>query len=145
TQTESLLFNAGPAGIKNIEVAIDPFPDEENQSNNRVTRVLNVDAARPRILYMEGEPRWDYKFIRRAVEDDKSIELESIVRTTQNKIYVQANHEKLKEGFPAKVEDLFEFQGIVLGSVEANYFTANQQDLIQQFVDRRGGGLLFLG
>ncbi len=43
------------------------------------------------------------------------------------------------------MEDLFAFQGIILGSVEANYFTPAQQDLIQQFVDRRGGGLLFLG
>ena len=26
-----------------------------------------------RILYVEGEPRWDYKFLRRAVEDDPAI------------------------------------------------------------------------
>ena len=51
----------------------------------------------------------------------------------------------MKDGFPTKVDDLFAFQGIILGSVEANYFTPAQQDLIQQFVDRRGGGLLFLG
>ena len=43
------------------------------------------------------------------------------------------------------MEELFGFQGLILGSVEANYFTTAQQDLIQQFVDRRGGGLLFLG
>ena len=43
------------------------------------------------------------------------------------------------------MDDLFAFQGLILGSVEANYFTPAQQDLIQQFVDRRGGGLLFLG
>ena len=54
-------------------------------------------------------------------------------------------HPELYTGFPTKVEDLFDFQGLILGSVEANYFTTAQQDLIQQFVDRRGGGLLFLG
>ncbi len=43
------------------------------------------------------------------------------------------------------MEELFGFQGLILGSVEANYFTTAQQELIQQFVDRRGGGLLFLG
>ena len=48
-----------------------------------------MDNAKPRILYMEGEPRWDYKFIRRAVEDDKNIDLYSVVRTTQNKLYMQ--------------------------------------------------------
>jgi uncharacterized membrane protein len=146
-QTEPVLFNAGDAGVKNLEFTLDPLPDEENKNNNTVTRVLNVDNSKPRILYMEGEPRWDYKFIRRAVEDDKNIELVSIVRTTQNKIYRQgiANSEELKEGFPSKVEELFAYQGLILGSVEASYFSNTQQDLIQQFVDRRGGGLLFLG
>ncbi|MGI8744820.1 MAG: glutamine amidotransferase [Bryobacteraceae bacterium] len=147
SQTEAVIFNAGPAGVKNIQVAIDPLADEENRHNNLLTRVLGVDSGKPRILYMEGEPRWDFKFIRRAVEDDKSIDLVTILRTTQNKIYVQgvATKAELQEGFPTKVEDLFGFSGIVLGSVEANYFTAAQQELIQQFVDRRGGGLLFLG
>ncbi|MGH9663441.1 MAG: glutamine amidotransferase, partial [Bryobacteraceae bacterium] len=94
-----------------------------------------------------GEPRWEFKFIRRAVEDDRSIDLVTILRTTQNKILVQGavNRKEFEDGFPSKVEDLFQFQGLILGSVEANYFTATQQELIHQFVDRRGGGLLFLG
>jgi uncharacterized membrane protein len=146
-QTEAILFNAGDAGVKNLEFGIEPMNGEENRNNNQQTRVLNVDNAKPRILYMEGEPRWDFKFIRRAVEDDKNIELVTILRTTQNKIYRQgvATDAELKDGFPSKVDDLFGFQGLILGSVEANYFTPAQQELIQQFVDRRGGGLLFLG
>ena len=148
-QTESVLFNAGDAGVKNLDFTIDPLAGEENLNNNRQTRVLNVDAGKPRILYMEGEPRWDYKFLRRAVEDDKNIEVDSVLRTTQNKVYVQvppdSHAEFLKAGFPSKVEDLFGYQGLIIGSVEVNYFTPAQQELIQQFVDRRGGGLLFLG
>jgi uncharacterized membrane protein len=148
TQTEAILFTAGEPGVKDLEFSVDPQPGEENKNNNSVTRVLNVDASKPRILYMEGEPRWDYKFLRRAVEDDKNITLFSIVRTTQNKIYTQVpdtSAEFLKVSFPTKVDDLFGFQGLILGSVEANYFTTAQQDMIRQFVDRRGGGLLFLG
>jgi uncharacterized membrane protein len=147
-QTEAVLFNAGEAGVKNLDFAIDALPEEDNKDNNVLTRVLNVDNAKPRVLYMEGEPTWDFKFLRRAVEDDKNIALFTIVRTTQNKIYTQVpdnSAEFLKVSFPTKVEDLFGFQGLILGSVEANYFTAAQQDMIQQFVDRRGGGLLFLG
>jgi uncharacterized membrane protein len=148
-QTETVLFNAGDAGVKNLQFSIDALPEEDNKNNNVLTRVLDVDNATPRVLYLEGEPRWDFKFIRRAVEDDKNISLYTIVRTTQNKNYTQTPDDKhpelIKAGFPTKVEDLFDFQGIILGSVEANYFTAAQQDLIHQFVDRRGGGLLFLG
>jgi uncharacterized membrane protein len=148
-QTETVLFNAGDAGVKNLQFAIDALPEEDNKNNNALTRVLYVDNATPRILYFEGEPRWDYKFIRRAVEDDKNIDLYCVVRTTQNKLYTQVPNDapagELKDGFPTKVDDLFNYQGIILGTVEANYFTTAQQDLIQQFVDRRGGGLLFLG
>jgi uncharacterized membrane protein len=150
-QTESVLFNAGAAGVKNLEVGIEPQADEENKHNNKLVRVLYVDNAHPRILYMEGEPRWDFKFLRRAVEDDKNLEVDTVLRTTQNKIYVQAatdspEAQDLKNnGFPTKVERLFAFQALILGSVEAAYFTPEQQQLIQQFVDRRGGGLLFMG
>jgi hypothetical protein len=44
-----------------------------------------------------------------------------------------------------KAEDLFKYQAIIIGSVEAQYFTPVQQELLREFVDKRGGGLLFLG
>jgi hypothetical protein len=34
---------------------------------------------------------------------------------------------------------------LIIGSVEANYFSVTQQQLIRDFVDRRGGGVLFMG
>ncbi len=146
-QVESIEFSAGKAGVENIQARIDPLPGEENAGNNQVTRVLSVDDRKRRILYVEGEPRWEYKFARRAVEDDPAIEIVSMLRTTQNKIYRQgiANPNELADGFPSKAEDLFEYQGIILGSVESGFFTATQQQLIKDFVDRRGGGLLFEG
>jgi uncharacterized membrane protein len=148
-QSESILFNAGPAGVKAIDVSIDPMAGEENQANNKLTRLVNVDKRVAKVLYMEGEPRWEFKFLRRAVEDDQSVHLATILRTTQNKIYVQDDHgdapKNIKDGFPTRIEDLFEFDGLILGSVDAPYFTATQQQMIKDFVDRRGGGLLFLG
>jgi uncharacterized membrane protein len=146
-QSEPLLFNAGLAGPKTLEISIDPLPGEENRNNNSLRRLVNVEARKPRILYMEGEPRWEFKFIRRAAEDDRSLQLASMLRTTQNKIYQQgfSDPHELPDGFPAKPEELFAFDGLILGSVEANYFTQTQQDLIREFANRRGGGILFLG
>ena len=120
---------------------------EENAANNAVTRLVDVSAEKRRILYVEGEPRWEYKFIRRAEEDDHGIQVVSMLRTTENKIYRQgiADPSELAEGFPVKAEDLFKYQAIIIGSVEAGYFTPVQQELLREFVDKRGGGLLFLG
>ena len=146
-QTENLLFNAGPAGTKSLQFSISPFPDEKNTLNNSLTRLVNVDSTQRRILYVEGEPRWAYKFIRRAEDDDKVVQVVSMLRTTENKIYRQgiSDPKELADGFPVRAEDLFGYDGIIIGSVEAGYFTPVQQDLMRQFVDRRGGGLLWLG
>jgi len=141
TQNETLLFNAGPAGSKTLQFTIDPLSGEENKANNGVTRLVNVESSKRRILYVEGEPRWEYKFIRRAEQDDRIVSIVSMLRTSENKIYRQGidDPKELADGFPSRVEDLFGYQGLMIGSVEASYFTPGQKELIQQFVDRRGG------
>ena len=146
-QSENLLFDIGGAGAKTLQIAAAPLQGEENLANNALTRVVNVSSTPRRILYMEGEPRWEYKFIRQAEQDDRMVQIASIARTSANKIYRQgiADPKELADGFPSKGEDLFAYQGLILGSVEAGYFSPVQQDLIRQFVDRRGGGLLLLG
>jgi uncharacterized membrane protein len=146
-QSETLMFDIGGAGAKTLQIAAAPLSGEENTANNTLTRVVNVGSEKRRILYMEGEPRWEYKFIRQAEEDDRMVQIVSIDRTSENKIYVQgvADPKELAGGFPSRAEDLFAYQGLIVGSVEAGYFTPGQQELIRQFVDRRGGGLLLLG
>ncbi len=146
-QTEPILFNAGSAGVRNLEASIDVQRNESNAKNNRLIRVMDVDGSKPRVLYVEGEPRWEYKFIHRAIEEDRSLKMAAMLRTTQNKIYRQGieSENELAQGFPTKPEELFAFQGLIIGSVEANWFTPAQQELIREFADRRGGGVLFLG
>lgn len=146
-QRETFEFTAGKAGVRRLEARLDPLPGESNLENNRRASVLSVDGAKRRILYVEGEPRWEYKFLRRAVEDDPVIEVVSMLRTTQNKIYRQgiSAPNELVDGFPTKPEDLFSYQGLILGSVESGFFTASQQQAIKDFVDKRGAGLLFMG
>jgi uncharacterized membrane protein len=148
-QTETLVFNCGEAGPKTLEIGVDPVSGEDNPQNNKLTRLVNVESRKPKIFYFEGEPRWEYKFIGRALDDYDDIELARMLRTTQNKLYRQfpksMGEHDLEDGFPSKPEDLFQFQGLIIGSSEANYFTPSQQQLIHDFVDRRGGGLLFLG
>jgi hypothetical protein len=146
-RTEPVILNVGQAGARSLQVEVEPLANEENVRNNAVTRVLTVEGKKPRILYVEGEPQWEFKFIRRAADADEQLGLATMLRTTQNKIFRQgiSGPEELSEGFPAKAEDLFAFQGLIVGGLEAAYFTPAQLELIRQFADRRGGGVLFLG
>ena len=130
-KNETLLFNPGDAGMKTVQFSIDPLPGEENRDNNSVSRLVNNRrSAKRRVLYVEGEPRWEYKFIRRAEQDDRLLTIVSMLRTSENKIYRQGieDPKELADGFPSRADmELFPYQAIIIGSVEANYFTAAQR------------------
>jgi hypothetical protein len=130
-QTEPLFFSAGAAGAKSLQFAIEPLAGEENLKNNTMARPVLVSDAKRRILYVEGEPRWEFKFIRRAEENDPTVQLVSMLRTSENKIYRQgiSDPKELADGFPVRPEDLFGYAGIIIGSIDADYFTPLQREL----------------
>src|SRR5204863_6649329 len=100
-----------------------------------------------RILYLEGEPRPEMKFVNQAVKDDKNVSVVVLQRTATDKYYRLHvdNGEELQNGFPSSRAELFGYRGIILGSAEASAFTPEQQRMLSDFVDVRGGGLLALG
>jgi uncharacterized membrane protein len=140
-------FTATEAGVRQLRFHIAPEEDEMLIENNARQAILDVDDQRKRILYFEGEPRFELKFLRRAIAKDESLRVVSLVRTAENKYYRLGieNLQELAEGFPKSAEELFGYQGLILGSIEAGHFSPGQLQLIADFVGRRGGGLLMLG
>ena len=41
--------------------------DDRIAENNTLDSLITVRDDHPKILYVEGEPRWEYKFIRRSI------------------------------------------------------------------------------
>ena len=121
--------------------------DDRIAENNVLQSLIEVSNEQPKILYIEGEPRWEYRFIRRALEDDPNVQLVTLLRTSPNKFYRQGIEveETLAEGFPTTREELFEYKGLILGSIEATFFTQDQLQMIVDFVSQRGGGFMMLG
>lgn len=141
-------LDVGEAGIRDLRFAIDAVAGETNTVNNVQLRPMEVPQRRRSVFYYEGEPRWEYKFIRRAmVDDDVPIRFVSMVRTTPNKDYRQgvSSGDELANGFPATEEDLFAYDALIIGSVEAAALTDEQKQMVYEFVSRRGGTLLMLG
>ena len=61
-----------------------------------------------KILYYEGEPRWEAKFLLRAVADDEQLQVSLLQRTAENR-FLRRNVDganDLRDGFPATREDL---------------------------------------
>jgi uncharacterized membrane protein len=137
---------AGEPGTHELRFVLDQLEGERNVINNSRTRVVDVPATRRSILYVEGEPRWEYKFVRRAAERDRALRVASVVRTTPNKYYRQGvdSAAELVEGFPVSPAELFAYDAVVIGSYEAAALRPEQHRLLKEFVDQRGGSVLML-
>ncbi len=134
-------------GIRTIRFTADPLDGELLAENNRREIVTAVKRGPDRILYYEGEPRFELKFLRRAVADDPNLHLVTLLRTARDK-YLRlgiGDSLELLHGFPRTREELFAYRGVVLGSVEASALSVEQLRMLADFVSVRGGGLLVLG
>ena len=154
-QVETVLFNAGDGGREDARSVHRPVPERREsaqQSRHAAGERGPAQAAHP--LYgrraalgvQVPAPRRRGRQEHRPVHHPAHRAQQALPPGAEGRAsrgLTDAN--ELKDGFPSKVEELFGFDGIIFGSVDAPYLTKNQQDMVKQFVDRRGGGVLFLG
>ncbi len=135
------------AGIHRLAVRARPLSNETVTENNEWHTTIEVRAGPDRVLYVEGEPRPEFAFIRRAVAADSSIQVVGLMRSAERKFLRLGVRDSLEllGGFPTSREELFGYRAIILGSIEASFFSADQLRMIADFVSRRGGGLMVLG
>ncbi len=140
-------FAASAAGPRRFRFQVALQAGEMVAENNRRETLIEAVDRRDKILYFEGEPRHEVGFLRRAVGQDSGLQVVSLIRLAENHTYRLEvdGEEELIDGFPKRREELFKYRGLVLGSIEASYFSYDQLRMISDFVSERGGGLLLLG
>lgn len=145
--TVKVRFTASEAGARTFKFKVPTQAGEQVTQNNARDALIQVNDRAEKVLYYEGEPRFEYKFLRAGVVGDTNLQVVSIARTAENKYYRQSvsNRDEVSGGFPKTREELFQYRGLILGSVEAASFTPEQLRMIADFVNKRGGGLLMLG
>jgi uncharacterized membrane protein len=140
-------FTVNEAGPRVLRFRVSPQPGELVTENNAREALIDVRDRKEKILYFEGEPRFEYKFIRRAIPEGDNVIVTSLIRTADNKYLRQGvdGPDELVAGFPKTREELFSYRALIIGSLEAAALTGDQLRMVAEFVDRRGGGLLMLG
>jgi uncharacterized membrane protein len=140
-------FTVNEAGPRVLRFRVSPQQGELVTENNAREALIDVRDRKEKILYFEGEPRFEYKFIRRAIPEGDNIIVTSLIRTADNKYLRQGvdGPDELVAGFPKTREELFSYRALIIGSLEAAALTGDQLRMISEFVDKRGGGLLMLG
>ena len=144
--TVEIDINATEAGIQELRFEAEGTDRDISPGNNSRKRLLQVAESERKILYFEGEPRWEYKFIRRALHKVPGISLVTILRTTPNKFYRQGIDSPTQHanGFPETKAELYLYDAVIIGNVESISLNGTQQQLIHDYVSERGGSLLML-
>lgn len=148
-------FVAEEVGPRILTFRIAVAEGEMVRQNNALETLVTVRDEQARILYFEGEPRHEVAFIRRALHADRNIALATLVRVRSAPDKFQSlivdpvdefgGKQELFGGFPKTREELYRYRALILGSIEADFFTRDQLQMIADFVSQRGGGLLALG
>jgi uncharacterized membrane protein len=122
------------------------------ENNSRGVLVSPAGRAR-RILVVEGAPGFEHSFMTRAWAGDPGLDVDVVTRKGRNAdnldtFFVQAGAGRaaaLTTGFPARSDQLFGYDAVVIANVEGESFTRAQLAMLSEFVSERGGGLLVMG
>ena len=149
------VFTVSPEpGVPTVyTVQIPEASGEIATENNSRSVLVAPQTGKRRLLVMEGAPGYEHTFLKRALSDDPGLEVDAVVRKGQNDdgrdtFYVQADPSRmaaLSSGYPFKRSELFAYDGVIFGNIEADFFTREQLELTNDFIAERGGGLLVLG
>ena len=148
-------FSVSPDPV-NPTVYTAEVPGDATESvveNNSRSVLLSPPSRKRRVLVLEGAPGFEHSFMTRAWAADSDLDVDSVTRKGKNgdgldTFFVQAGAGRaagLTAGFPAKREQLFGYDALVVANLEADFFTRAQLALMADFVSERGGGLLVMG
>ena len=121
---------------------IDPRPRELQVENNRIERVVNVRKEKLKVLYVDSEPRYEYRYLKTYLEREETIGL-SVVLLSSDPEYSEQDRSALPT-FPAAKDELFAYDVILVGDADPSYLSQSQMQNLSEFVTEKGGGVLFI-
>jgi uncharacterized membrane protein len=131
-----------PGEIK-LTLTVPKTGEERNLDNNSIEAPLSVRAEQLHVLVVESFPRWEYRYLRNALERDPGVEVNTLLfhpdlgKVGAGKGYLDA--------FP-KDDDLAKYDVVFLGDVgtDPGQLTPEQCDALQKLVRDQAAGLVFM-
>jgi len=129
-------------GATQVDVIIEPFEDEVSATNNRISRSIRVVNEKVNVLYIEGNARWEYRYLRAILHRDPRINATFIASNAGPE--VARNSSEHIERFPSKREEAFKYDLVILGDVDSAFFSEEEFGILQELIRDRGASLLML-
>ena len=132
---------------------------ELTAANNQKTFSVKVVKAKLNVFYLEGRPRWEYTYLKRALQRDPDIEATcAILLKNKSKrfppagsvlgrldgYYPQTTPTSETPRFPETHTQLSKYDVLILGDLGEEHLTTTQQRAIVDFVEVQGKPVVFL-
>ncbi|HEY7424871.1 MAG TPA: hypothetical protein VH682_11635, partial [Gemmataceae bacterium] len=145
-QQIELTFKAEQPGARYLTVHIAPQAEEaeELRANNTDTAFVRVSEEKLKVLYVEGLPRWDFRFLKNAMRRDNGLggrTAKEVDIRLEAEWRRQSEKERAK-ALPRTLDQLAEYQVIILGDVSPKMLDAGFLELLDKAVRERGVGLI---
>lgn len=140
--TKDITFHVRPttAGRFVYHVAT-PVRDFESVADDNAKHItVSVIDARMRVLLVAGAPGWDYRFLSRLLERDRTFDVSCWLQSADYAAVRDGN--TIIDHLPRTPHELFEYDVIVLMDVDRRELDQPWCELIDRFVTDYGGGLL---
>jgi hypothetical protein len=123
-----------------VEVAV--RDDETNKQNNRRQRTVAVRDDKIRVLFVQGYPNYEFRFLKTLLERDRTIKLSTYLQDADPE-YVEQDKTALRN-FPVDRVELFDYDVMIVGDVDPRLLPRSVWQIIRAFVAEKGGGAAFL-
>ena len=133
-----LEYDALESGALDQPAVVDPVP----QNNHAIASIELVDQP-IRVLYVEGLPRWEYRYLKDLLIREKSLS-SSMMLISADRQFAQEGDEPITR-LPNSPEEWAAYDVIVIGDVPADWMTHEQLTMLHDHVAVRGAGLLWIG
>ena len=113
--------------------------DGKRTYTDTLERSVSIVDRKIQVLVIESIPRWDFKFLQRALLRDRRV-VARFFLTDADRAAMESGDPFIPE-FPKTKAELFNYDLLILGDVDAAFFSKQQQEFIRDFVVD-GGGLI---
>jgi hypothetical protein len=141
-----LRFEAKEPGPRylTINVPVQPEEPDELKANNVEVAFVRVDKEKIKVLYVEGLPRWDFRFLKNAMRRDNG--LGGRKKEDEPDILLDAELKRKPadqpSGYPTTLDELAEYHTVILGDVAPDRLPPGFVELLVEGVEQKGVGLI---
>ena len=138
----TLIADATLAGEATWTVVAETKEADVASENNKESFSINLIDRPLRVLYIEGYPRWEYRYLKNLLVREESIR-SAIMLVSADQDFAQEGNEPISR-LPRTAEELRKYDVVILGDIPAGFLSPHQIELLRDHVLENGAGLLWI-